>query len=479
MIFTQLIALGILAHQMFALCTDGKYYLTLCFLPTFGIRLTPVLRCSLHIALVIVCVLLLFWPQFTLLYFAVFILLSVVIASYYLRLSNHLIVAWTMLLLLCLDVFFQSGSPWTAKPTAFLFGGVRVIIVLTYFLSFFHKLNSEYLSKDQSCGASLAKLYLKDRNIRSPLIVKSLSFFAIYGTLVLEAALPILLMMPRTLLLGLCLAAAFQMQMGFLCHFHFSSVMYAGLSAFVPSEMWPKLAALPGTVAWYWLLLFVVAGALFGLRFGITSIHRYRLGAAIMQMFFGVYTLTVFAVCISLFRFGPLPSFHWSALGIRGLTVIGLVAFLFLLNGIGPYLGLKTEFSLAMFSNLRHDPWRHLLIPARWRPFNLASYVRIEDIDGLPAPGQHTGGWATDIALINFSKRDELVFSSYFFHEGLRLISQSVTPTPLIRVVYSENGLRHEVLDYARDPIPQHRRYLRAALFPFRLPIDPSVPYCS
>lgn len=479
MIFTRLIALGILAHQMFAVCTDGKYYLTLCFLPTFGLSLTPVLRCSLHIALVAVCVLLLFWPQLSLLYFAVFLLLFVVIASYYLRLSNHLIVAWTMTLLLCLDVLFQSGSHWTARPTAFLFGGVRVIIVLTYFLSFFHKLNSEYLSKDQSCGARLARLYLKDRNIRSPLIVEGLSFVAIYGTLALEAALPILLMMPRTLLLGLCLAAAFQMQMGFLCHFHFSSLMYAGLSAFVPSEMWPKLAGLLGTVAWYWLLLFVVAGSLFGLRFGITSIHRYPLGAAIMQMLFGVYTLTVFAVCVSLFHLGPLPSFQWSAIGIWGSIVIGLVALLFLLNGIGPYLGLKTEFSLAMFSNLRHDPWRHLLIPGRWRPFNLASYVRIEEIDGLPARGQHSGGWAADIALINFSKRDELVYSSYFFHEGLRVISKSVTPAPVIRVVYSENGLRREVVDYARDPTAQHRRYLRAALFPFRLPIDPSEPYCS
>src|SRR5258708_838501 len=151
MIFTRLIALGILAHQVFAVCTDGKYYLTLCFLPTFGLSLTPVLRRGLHIALVAMCVLLLFWPQLSLLYFAVFLLLFVVIASYYLRLSNHLIVAWTMTLLLCLDVLFQSGSHWTARPTAFLFGGVRVIIVLTYFLSFFHKLRSEERRVGKEC----------------------------------------------------------------------------------------------------------------------------------------------------------------------------------------------------------------------------------------------------------------------------------------------------------------------------------------
>ena len=41
MTFTRLLAPGILTHKVFALCSDGKYYLDLCFLPTFGLMPAP------------------------------------------------------------------------------------------------------------------------------------------------------------------------------------------------------------------------------------------------------------------------------------------------------------------------------------------------------------------------------------------------------------------------------------------------------
>jgi hypothetical protein len=134
---------------------------------------------------------------------------------------------------------------------------------------------------------------------------------------------------------------------------------------------------------------------------------------------------------------------------------------------------------MAMFSNLRPEPWRHLLVMARWRPFRLARYVRVERIEGLPERGRHKGGWMADLVLTCLMKPDQWQYSSYFFHEGLRLICRVTGPTPVVRVTYTERGERHEVSDYARERAEHPPHYRRANLFPFRLPLDPSVPHCA
>lgn len=478
LIFARLFALALLFHEGLWVCQDGDTYLSCCFLPALGLRLSPRLLRTTHVTLIALCLAVLARPQLWALYPALLVALSLVIASYSLRLSNHLVIAWFMALLLCLDLLFQAPSRRGAEPTPFLFAGVQLLVALTYFIAFFHKLNAEYLSSRLSCGAGLARLYLENRRLRSPRLIRAYRLLAIYATLILEAGVPVLLLVPATRPLGLCLAILLHLPFGLLCQFHFSTLMYAGLAAFVPTAAWPRLAAAllsPGGPA---LAVALVLGAILGGRFGVSDVFRHRRAAFVLQILFGVYTMAALGVGGAFLSLGAAPAVGGGveAWGRVGLLLVGLA---FLLNGMGPYLGLKTEFSLAMFSNLRHEPWRHLLFPGAWRPFDLASYVQVERIEGLPERGRHKGGWMADLVLTCLLRPQQWQYSSYFFHEGLRLVCRSTGPTPVIRVVYVERGQWHEVADYAREVAPLPPHYLRATLFPYKLPRDASLPHCA
>src|SRR5690242_3102287 len=100
MIFAQLFALALLVHEALWLCQDGDTYLSDCFLPAFGLTLSRGWMRAAHLGLIAVAAALLIRPQLWPLYPLLLLLLSLVIASYSLRLSNHLVVAWFMALAL-------------------------------------------------------------------------------------------------------------------------------------------------------------------------------------------------------------------------------------------------------------------------------------------------------------------------------------------------------------------------------------------
>lgn len=479
MMFVRLFALALVVHQLLYICRDGAIYLSYCFLPTFGLNLGPRQMRTAHLSLIGICIVLAIWPHFWGLYPALLIVLSLIIASYSLRLTNHLVIAWAMSLLLCLNLAFQPPSNWGAELTPFVFAGVQMLIILTYFLAFFHKLNTEWFSRERSCAASLGEVFLRNAGIQNPQVTKLYTLFAIYGTLAVEAVLPLLLLLPHTRPLGLCLAVFFHLPLGLVSALHFSILMYAGLSAFVAPQSWSWVSSSALSVGWPVLLLCLVIGGLVGGRFGLTSIFRHRRAGRLLQMFFGLYTASAIVIAVALLQGGFVHTSKWGDTGTAEQLVLALVGGAFLLNGLGPYLGVKTEFSLAMFSNLRAEPWSHILFPAAWRPFDLSSYVQIELIEGLPESGHHDGGWQTDYVLTLLHKSEHLKYSSYFFHDGLQLICRTVTPTPTVRVTYIENGLRHEVLNYAQEVRRRPPKFLRATLFPFALPIDPSIPHCG
>lgn len=479
MLFLRLFALAVLIHEALWLSQDGDTYFSCCFLPALGLWLPRAQVRAAHLALMALAAALLFQPQFWPLYPALLVVLSLVIASYSLRLSNHLVIAWFMALVLCLDLLFRAPGRLESAPTPFLFAGIRMLMLLTYALTFFHKLNPEYLSVRQSCGACLERGHLEDRRIRNRLLVRSYPLLAIYGTLALEALVPLLLLPPATRPLGLCLAILLQVPFGLICQVHFSTLMYAGLAAFVPPGAWPGLLRSLLALGWPALLCGLVLGLCIGGRFGVTSAFHHRRGGMALQAFFGVYSVAALGIGLLLLRGGPLPAAGAAGSGSAANGALAIVALAFLANGLCPYLGLKTEFSLAMFSNLRPSPWRHFLIRAPWRPFRLASYVQVERIEGLPERGRHKGGWMTDLVLTCLLKPQLWQYSSYFFHEGLKLVCRSASPTPVIRVVYLEGGERHEVEDYAGEVAARRPHYLRATLFPYKLPRDGSIPHCA
>ena len=476
MLFVRLFALALLLHENTGLFTLGRAYFTTCFVPAFGLNLPPRAQAALHGSLIALCVVLLVLPRLWLLYPLLFLALTFVIATYSLRLSNHLIAAWFMGLLLCLDLLFQSPGLRGLAPTPFFLSGVQIVVGLTYALAFLHKLNPEYLSPEMSCGSYLGCEYLEHRvNIRAPALLKLQGFLSIYAILALEGVIPLLFLFPATRPLGILLAVLLHLPLGFLVHVHFAAVMYAGLTAFVAPADWPRVLASAFALSRTKLILLLLLGLYLGHRFGSYGYKR-RLPAYLHQLFFGIYFLCALAVSLTLLRGGPLrATFDWGGAVPRALLIVLTAAYV--LNGLGPYLGLKTNFSFAMFSNLRPDPWRHLLWRPQWRPLH-ARYVRIETIEGLPDIAGGKWGASAGPALERLARPDRWQYSEYFFHEALRLLCRA-GGSAVIRVIYTVGGCRYEVEDYARAAAAHPPRYLRLGLFPYVLPLDPAERHCD
>jgi hypothetical protein len=116
---------------------------------------------------------------------------------------------------------------------------------------------------------------------------------------------------------------------------------------------------------------------------------------------------------------------HWSLL---------LLPILVFVNGTSPYLGLKTEFSFAMFSNLRDRPWRHVLVPDRLRPFRMRRYLRLAGVRGLPPPRELDADGALIVDLL--SQFERYCYPPYF----LRAIERAQLALKLTLEIFLDVG---------------------------------------
>ena len=480
MLLIRLVAGAIFVHEALYLCRDGRGYLTRSFLPILGLRLPGRAQASLHLALMGVCLGLVAAPWVTILLPLGLLVLTLVIASYPLRLSNHLIVAWFMLAFLTLAVV---RDPRGQESWAFAWVGIQGVVVLVYFFSFFHKLNRDFLSAHRSCAAQLSDFFCWDRGIRSPALAGALRHFAIYGTLLVEGALGILLLVPATRHLGLLIALGFHFALALQGIVNFSAVMYAGLVAFLPIDA-------PGPAG---ELVFSLHGNLFALTLLLTLAlvwsvtprrasrhcpYVQRKPAWVIQFLFGALTawlLLLFHVYGARPRAAVGPG--WRDLDSPDLAIVAVLLGLFFLNGAGPYLGYKTEFSMAMFSNLRHEPWTHLLFPSSWRLFH-PRYWSVQEVRGLPDPADLDGDGDALLAHQLLLKPRRLRFRAYFLDEALRRFRELTGRTPLLRLRDPEGspGLFPIGGDEGGAP-PPRLDFLPLVLFPFVLPEDPDAPH--
>lgn len=482
LLFVRMLSYALLMHETLYLCRDGSDYLLRSFLPTLGLRLSPRAYMTLHMIFIGVCAWLMFAPQTWWLYPALLVFLSLVIASYSLRVSNHLVLSWFMVLTLCAATLLQEPHERGSLASDFLLLCVQGLCILTYFFSFLHKLNSDYVSVRHSCATQLGEFYCWDRKIERKGVVRAVCLVSIYGTLAVEGLLPVCLLVPQLLPLGLLLALTFHFTLGLLGIINFSTVMYAGLLTFLTE---PALARVAGEVAALGWPTVALCSAPFLLAVWVLTPRRAnrhcpyvkRWPAWILQSVFGLVSALLLLGCFFVLRMGPVESASWASLDVNERLLLVLILLAFSLNGLSPYLGLKTEFSFAMFSNLRSEPWRHLLFPASWRPFDLSSYVQIERLDGLPDGSQVKDSSAARMVLFLFSQTDSHRFSSYFFRESIRLIRRAAKMPLRIRAVFTERGQRFEIDDFDGSFNNGWLTRLRLNLFPFIMPLDPDAPH--
>jgi hypothetical protein len=342
---------------------------------------------------------------------------------------------------------------------------IRWSLFAMYTWAVVQKLNRDFFDPSVSCGpAELAEV----RRHLWWLVpdTPALRWFGIYGTLVVETAIPVLLA-TRARHLGMLLAFGFHWVLG-AGYARFSAMLVATLVLFADPSVLRGAAALwnqqvPAAVRRR--LGLYVQGVL---GIGLLGLVTRHAGGPMPDALRAV-TLTWLAYgAVVAVLFGSLVVWQRAFLTAQrvDLAVAGwalaLVPLALLLNGFAPHLGLKNTQVFAMYSNLRTEDGttNHLFLPASLQVFSttrdLVTIVESSDPTLARLARRQWGGHTYFFAYIAESERLPAAEAPRWTlpHHALR---RRVTELALaghrdVRVVYERGGVRHEVSQAERDP---------------------------
>lgn len=265
----------------------------------------------------------------------------------------------------------------------------RLALVTMYFWAAFHKLNRSYFDPAVSCAAAMSDALAA----HFPMLPQGslVHHAAIVGSILTEVAIPVMLCVRRWRMAGIILGALFHMGLALSPYpstrvYNFSALLFALYFLFAPDPLGRDLltawrgsalrAALsdrPGfreALRWSGLggLLLLLCAAVYGPK----DPGWRRVLVEGPNLVWIAYGVTTFALFLAVRRrpVVPLPSLR-RLLGVQPLLAV--VPALVFLNGLSPYVGLKTELSFAMYSNLRTEggATNHFLIG---RPLSLFGF---------------------------------------------------------------------------------------------------------
>lgn len=259
---------------------------------------------------------------------------------------------------------------------------VMTILILVYYFAFVAKLNWDFINPEVSCvvvmyGDLLRRFpFLPDADHAAGMVIAS--------TLIVEAAIPILLTFRRTRYVGILVGVPFHVVLGLVGHRTFSALAFALYGLICMRELvtlvamtrrrftarWPAGArqAIYRTASSVLVVCFalLVAAELMGhMRSGIGPLKIYRL-PWMVWILWSLMLGTLFAICAwRHYRHSPVGR-RQSASGRPGL--LWTLLLLVVLNGMSQYLGLKSATCFTMYSNLRTEGGvnNHMFVPA-WK----------------------------------------------------------------------------------------------------------------
>jgi hypothetical protein len=244
---------------------------------------------------------------------------------------------------------------------------LRISLILLYAFAFLHKLNWDYLDPRFSCADQvLTWLNTKYRILPTG---DELTTVGIWSSLFVESVVPILLCSRYTARFGLIIGFTFHLalsQFGGL--YGFAAAMYAIYYLFLPVGFTEDVGARLDSIrqrlalnpvrAWIGPVLaaaILTSGLLLHVLRGTSA-----LGAGLW--WWNLWILGVVA-CFALELVRALRKTEAATLSPRWLPLV-VVPLLVIYNGFCPYLGLKTESSWGMYSNLRTEiRSNHIFMP--------------------------------------------------------------------------------------------------------------------
>jgi hypothetical protein len=264
---------------------------------------------------------------------------------------------------------------------------VRIEVIILYFFAVFHKLNGGFFTAATSCATDL--LVAQQMGEVIPMTASVFTINA-YATLAIEFSIPLLLCIRKTRNAGVLIGLFFHCVVSYSTYnacYDFSSMVFAVYFLFISPDF---SVSVKKTL------------------FALTSYKRSFFRAFFIRRFLSIAAITSLAILliyvlnqrmdsfqsVHLYFFWTIYSIIFAALFVRfilasnnqeppalnfrlmhaSLLVMPLVVFV---NGTLPYLGLKTENSYAMFSNLRTEGGKtnHLIIPASAQLFDFQKDV--------------------------------------------------------------------------------------------------------
>ena len=307
------------------------------------------------------------------------------------NISNHSIFAMfvnvTIIVAVLIEVLRRRGLPLEGGRLLRLFApAVRLEVIALYFWVVVHKLNTDFLNPESSCATNhyqhLSGMVNRAFGVGLP-EGTALMTLTVWLTLIVESAIPILLLRPRTSIAGVMLGLLFHYVLGINVYHDFSGMIFALYLLFLPPNFaeeavaWlrtattragilaRKAAAVVRAVPLPTLAAVGAVGALLAAGNAWRTLHP----------LFYVLWVIYGATCIALFTgvlHGRSARFEFESGRFRTHPVLLAIPVIVLLNGMLPYLGLKTENSFAMFSNLRTEGGKsnHLLFPVSLQVFD-------------------------------------------------------------------------------------------------------------
>lgn len=246
-------------------------------------------------------------------------------------------------------------------------GPLQATVAVVYLFAVFHKLNSSFFDPEVSCATSQVAKMFELHGFPEPTSMSAFAF-NIYLTLIFETAIVVFLLWPRFSYLGAILGLLFHTALGWAQFFDFATVVFALYLFFLPWEEIQKgIARIPSWAdACFASCLAVLAATSsyfhgFGKNQVIFDWPEWSLQADSVICAF--WTLMIWPILLPIFFKGKVmrSDRRW-----RGAALAWLIPLIALVNGVSPYLGLKTVANYSMFSNLRTEggETNHFLIPA-------------------------------------------------------------------------------------------------------------------
>jgi hypothetical protein len=348
-----------------------------------------------------------------------------------------------------------------AKLFADFSPAARLSVVALYFWTIWHKLNTDFVNPDVSCAARLSADMLEGfgfQHFPPPLAAPAVGL-----TLLAEALLPVGLFCKRTQRLTALFGLLFHWLLGVAGFYGFSATMMSLLTLFLAPSAGRAFSGYAAHIRINRSWLVVYVGSL------LASEIILRVGASGPGKAWWLALPLVFAVIWYVNRSDAQSAFDtpepiWRLL-LRP-RVLYLVPLALFLNGASPFVGYKTEYSYAMYSNLRTEGGKtnHLL----WKtPLRLADYQTdlVEVMKGSePALYRRLGGRPV---------------TRYELTSTLWLLTRDEKRGP-IRLIVESNGQRQIYESADTDPdLMKQPTFLERKLLRFRRIVEAEPGRCE